>query len=325
MATGAVCVRVPSTQERDAAAAAAREGFGLVVNDVEGLPSWNSTVFRLRTPAGPYALRAYDPGRRTVADIRRELAFLRHLDQRGLRVPVPVSAQTGEDLFTDGSRRHYDVTSWLDGTVRRRDLHADDVRRLGETLAHIHDASRSFDPGRVEPAAAGDPTWLLTAAIADDIGSLAAWFSAADLAVLAEAVAAIGPTLAALQEDELECGLLHKDFILGNCVWHGTRLGILDFADARTGPFLYDLAPMLTNIGHEPALRTAFLAGYRSRLPLSAAQERALPMMETVRHVSFCFKNIAKATQGMITPPLEVHLPARITEIRLLLPTLRRL
>lgn len=121
-----------------------REGFGLIVDDVEGLPSWNSLVFRVRTPTGSYALRAHGPGRRTVAEIGRELAFLRHLDHRGLRVPVPVSARSGEDLFADGSRWHYDVTSWLDGTVRRRDLLADDVRRLGETLARMHDASRSL-------------------------------------------------------------------------------------------------------------------------------------------------------------------------------------
>jgi Ser/Thr protein kinase RdoA (MazF antagonist) len=301
--------------------AAAREGFGLVVDGIEGLPSWNSTVFRLTTPTGSYALRMHGRGGRLVADIRRELALLRHLGRRGLRVPGPVAARTGEDLFSDGSPRHYDVTSWLDGNVRRRDLHPDDARPLGDTLARIHDASRSFDPaGAGEPSSVGDPAWLLSAATADDVESIASWFSAADRAVLAEVVDAVGPTLATLDEHEVESGLLHKDFILGNCVWHPNGLGVLDFADAGTGPFLYDLAPMLTNIGHEPALRTAFLAGYRSRLPLSAAQERALPLMEAVRHVSFCFRNIAKATRGVTTPPLDVHLPARIAEIRLLLP-----
>ncbi len=45
-----------------------------------------------------------------------------------------------------------------------------------------------------------------------------------------------------------------------------------------------------------------------------------LPLLEAVRHVSFCFRSIDRAMHDLPTPPLDVHLPVRIAEIRLLQP-----
>lgn len=164
--------------------------------------------------------------------------------------------------------------------------------------------------------------WLLANGSPADLHVIAHHFSAADCEVLEPVLARVAPVRATLTGDELEEGTLHKDFILGNCVWQDGRPSVLDFAEARNGPLLYDLAPMLTNIGDEPALRHAFLAGYRSERSLSAKQEAALPVLEAVRHISSCFSMISRAKNGLYGPRLDVHLPYRLSEVRNLLPLL---
>ncbi|HEX5495609.1 MAG TPA: phosphotransferase [Mycobacteriales bacterium] len=305
---------------------AALRGFALTVDALDPIATWNSAVFRLRTRHGTYALRVHQAGGRHPDVIRGELAFLRHLRSHGLPVPQPLQSSCGEDLFTgtgvDGSTRYFDVTTWMGGVVRRNGLDVSDADRLGATLARIHLTSLTFTrmPERIPPV--HSDLWLLAEASADDVESIAPWFSPGDRAVLERALAGILPTLAQLDSREREAATLHNDFILGNCLWQDGKLSVVDFADAAIGPLVYDLAPMLTNIGDEPILRSAFLAGYRSQRPLSANQEAVLPMLEAVRHVAFCFDLVTRAAQGRYGPPLDVHLPHRVSELRLLIPLL---
>lgn len=319
-------MQLPPQQEWEPAVVAAREGFGLAVDVVTPLPSWNSSVFRLDTATGRYALRVHRSHARLEGHIRGELAFLRHLTSHRIHVPDPVSSFTGEDVLisqaSDGSPRYYDITRWLEGTVRRprHGLDVTDAQQLGTTLGDVHLASRAFAPQPQGRPTLGDPTWLLSGATADDVEPIASWFGPDDRALLEDVIDRVRPALASLSSEERQSGAIHQDFILGNCVWQQGVLGILDFADWGVGPFLYDLAPMLTNIGDQPRMRAAFLTGYRSRQPLSGAQEAVLPLLEAVRHVSFCFRSIDKAMHDLPTPPLDVHLPVRIAEIRLLQP-----
>ncbi len=312
---------MPSELERVSAVAAAGEGFGLVVLRFEPVSSWNSTVFRAYTATASYAVRSHLPGVRPAGEVRRELRFLRHLRAHGLAVPEPVVSCDGGDLLSSSgpgrSERHYDVTTWIPGEVRRRGLLPAAAYRLGSTAAGIHLAARSFDTGDGPSASPTDPPWSPSDAA---VQSVAGWFSPEDRAFLQQAVDRIRPALSRVEGLEPDVGQLHGDFILGNCLWHGDALGVVDFADCHTGPFPYDLATMLTNIGDELPLRASFLAGYRSRRTLSVAQEADLPLLEAVRHINFCLDIIATSRAGRVTPPLEVHLPARIAEIRRLLP-----
>lgn len=322
-------MRPPSAKECDLAVEAMRTGFGLTVRAIDPIPTWHSTVFRIDTGAGRYAVRAHGSTRRPPDSIRTELAFLRHLRSHGLSVPEPLSSLAADDLHVgtgaDGSPRYYDVTTWMGGVVRRDGLDPTDAHLIGTTLARIHQGARDFSAPRgvaAQPPPVHEETWLLAHAGPDDLRSIADWFSPADQAVLADVLARVRPALAALERHELEAGLLHKDFILGNCLWHEDGLTVLDFAEGRVGPFLYDLAPMLTNIGDQPPLRAAFLAGYRAVRPLSSRQEATLPVLEAVRHLSSCFSMIDAARQGRHGPALDVHLPYRMSGIRQLLPAL---
>jgi Ser/Thr protein kinase RdoA (MazF antagonist) len=318
-------LRQPSSELRDDAVAVARHGFGLVVESIDPIPTWNSVVFRLRTSDGAYALRVHEPGGRHPDVIRGELAFLRHLRAHDLPVPEPLQSSSGDDLAssTDGDdSRNYDVTTWMIGDVRRDGLAPSDAHLLGATLARVHLASLTFTGPPKQAPPAYEETWLLANASADDVESIAPWFSPADQAVLEQALARVQPRLAELDRSELVEGTLHKDYTLGNCLWIDGDLSVIDFAEARTGPLLYDLAPMLTNIGDEPDLRHAFLGGYRSERSLSASQEAALPVLEAVRHVSSCFSMVSRAKNGLYGPGLDIHLPYRLSEVRTLLPLL---
>ena len=319
-----LCVNHLMVYEMNAVDVARRE-FGLVVEAIDPIPTWNSSVFRLRTPDGAYALRVHEPGKRHPEVIRGELALLRHLRSHGLPVPEPLQSSSGDDLVTstDGDDpRYYDATTWMSGVVRRDGLGPSDAHLLGSTLARIHLASVTFTGLPRQSPPVHEETWLLANTTADDVAFIAPWLSPSDQTVLEQALARVQPRLAELDRSELEEGPLHKDYILGNCLWRDNNLSVIDFAEARRGPLLYDLAPMLTNIGDEPSLRRAFLAGYRSERSLSTNQEAALPVLEAVRHISSCFGMISRARNGLYGPGLDVHLPYRLSEVRNLLPRL---
>jgi Ser/Thr protein kinase RdoA (MazF antagonist) len=161
-----------------------------------------------------------------------------------------------------------------------------------------------------------DAASLVTEASPHNPGPLEPWFPGADLAVIHEVVREAKAAFASFAGNQGEVGAVHNDFILGNCLWQGNDLRVLDFADCGVGLYLYDLAPMLTNLSGEPSLREQFIEGYASLRPLSSEHRAVLPLMEAVRHVSSCLWLVGKTKRGDVVPPLERHLEARMAEIR---------
>lgn len=314
-------VLLPSHNELVPTAEAALAAYGFKATVITPIRSWNTPIFRVDTTAGSYALRLHRPGFRSEAHLRGELALLKHLASFELAVPVPVSTSTGELLLTlevDGVPSQYcDVTTWIEGEVRRQ-LEPVNAYQLGIMLARIHLAARAF----VLPADAALPHYdavsLLTETSPYNPGPLGAWFSRVDLEVIREVALRAQPVLQ-LAHEEGEVGPIHNDLILGNCLWHGDEVRVLDFADCGVGPYLYDLAPMLTNFSDETSVREGFLEGYLSLRPLSSKHREALPPLEAVRHVRVCLWAIGKAQRGEVAPPLERHLEVRMSEIHKLM------
>lgn len=91
-------------------------------------------------------------------------------------------------------------------------------------------------------------------------------------------------------------GLIHADYILGNCHWTSVggkrQLGVLDFDDFGLGPRPFDLGAVLGNLADFPrSWRTnaaAFIVGYRTAHQLSAEAVAELPLMMAARHASMC-------------------------------------
>ena len=62
-------------------------------------------------------------------------------------------------------------------------------------------------------------------------------------------------------------GLIHADLHLGNALFQGGEVKLIDFDDCGTGPRLYELAVALWELRDRPdqaVFRDALLAGYRT-------------------------------------------------------------
>jgi Ser/Thr protein kinase RdoA (MazF antagonist) len=124
--------------------------------------------------------------------------------------------------------------------------------------------------------------------------------------------------------DEPEArGVVHFDFILGNCHlrrdgtgWHA---GIIDFDDCGRGYLLYDLCPLLGNLADFPGYptrRRAFLAGYRSVRHLPTAWEAHLPLLMAARHVQCCLWTAQLEQTTGTGPPAADHIAMRMDLVR---------
>jgi len=268
-------------------------------------------VHELRGPGFHGVLRVHRPEYRTPAHVRSELRFLEALPQR-LRVPRPVRTRGG-DLVVEGERT-CDVLTWVEGRVLRptRGLGPAGAFALGEALGLIHTAP--------EPPGLELPEW--------DADSL---FSPSPERALDEAQRSLFRAVvdrtreayAALAAGRAPRGVVHHDFILGNCHFvrrgGGWSAGVLDFDDLGRGFLLHDLAPMLGNLVEFPGygrLRAAFLSGYRSVADLPQELESHLPMLMAARHASTCAWLIEIHRTRGDGPPVREHLAYRFAEIR---------
>jgi Ser/Thr protein kinase RdoA (MazF antagonist) len=109
-------------------------------------------------------------------------------------------------------------------------------------------------------------------------------------------------------------GLVHADYIPGNCRFRGRRVGVLDFDDAGRGFFLYDLAVLLDHFRRE--LARACLAGYRSVRPLPTELERHVPVLIAVRHAATCLWLAGRLRTGAEPVPVRRFLEIRTGEMR---------
>ena len=69
-------------------------------------------------------------------------------------------------------------------------------------------------------------------------------------------------------------GLIHADLHLGNAIFQGGDVKLIDFDDCGTGPRVYELAVALWELRDQPnypAYRDALLAGYRARREIDVA------------------------------------------------------
>ena len=310
----------------------ALEAYDLPAAGLTPLRCGNNAVFRVE-PRGAAAaacvLRVHRPGYRQVEHIRSELQFVEMLaTMEGLRVPRPVLAGDGALVMTvmtgDGEVRHCDLLTWLDGHVRRpgRGLGPRSTYRLGVLIARMHDASARW----TAPAGFELPRWdgdgLFTAASPFAPGPLEAIFSPADHMLVEQVEQEVRTLFAELDRLPGSFGVIHADFILGNCLFRAREPGVLDFDDCGWGYFLYDLCPLLGNLRDSPdyrRLRTAFLDGYRAVHPLDPALETHIDLLIAARHITSCLWVAGAHRSGGLGPEPAAHIAYRMGEVRALL------
>jgi Ser/Thr protein kinase RdoA (MazF antagonist) len=241
----------------------------LVTNDFNG-------IFRLDTTNGQkYVLRVCLPeGGRSLKEIRSEMTWLAALRRdTALGAPQPLATREGEwvtTVKTDGvpEPRHCVVFGWLPGPDLAEKLTLENVRRLGELAAQLHDHAATFVPPK--------GFWLKTADNVFPFGEPVVLFDEAyrgllppgRLEVFQRALQRAEAVIDRLYADTRGLRVIHNDLHQWNVKVYRGKLYALDFEDLMWGFPVQDIAITLYYFqGYDqyPELRKAFERGYTSR------------------------------------------------------------
>jgi len=204
------------------------------------------------------------------------LELMQHLAGRGLPVPGPVAAASGELLHTLAGKPAA-VTPRLAGAPVEAPSAAQ-RHSVASTLAKLHCAGRDY--AHEQPGTRGLAFWQKHAPwLGQRLAEPARALLATELAFQEQVAASAAYTT-------LPRGAIHGDLFRDNVLFDGSHLsGLLDFYFAATDTFLYDIAVCLndwcTNTAGELVHphAAAFIAAYVQERPLQAAERTLLPAL----------------------------------------------
>lgn len=269
------------------------------------LGAGNNTTFEVGTGDGDrFVLRVHRPGYRTTAYINSELRFLQHLRGSGVLTPQPVRTRDGR-LVVEANERYCDLTTWVAGEVLLPGAGLDRaaVHGLGRAAALLHNAAEQFVP----PADFELPRWDAGGMFTTQASPFRALLGLDEILTpedrrLFDEIADRTQAVFAAIESDNSFGVIHGDYILGNChlsrIGNGWQVGVFDFDDSGWGYYLYDLCPLLANLAglpgtvadnpDYPVLRSAYLDGYRTARELPVEWEEHLPVLMAARNANHC-------------------------------------
>jgi Ser/Thr protein kinase RdoA (MazF antagonist) len=239
-------------------------------------------------------IRVHRPGYHSTAAIESELAWIEALRaERVVHTPAVIPTPGGERVVSavhpDGERRDAVRFAWVDGREPHGARLVDDFRELGAVAARLHGHARRWR----RPAGFTRFRWDHRTSIGPD-GHWGRWqdgpaVGPAEREVLGRLDRALAARLAAFGDGPDRFGLVHADMRLANLLVAGDGpVHVIDFDDCGFGWFLYDLGASLSFIEHDPAvpeLIDAWVTGYRSTAPLSAAEHAELPTFVLLRRL----------------------------------------
>jgi len=255
-----------------------------------------NATYLVQSPSGHrMVLRLHREGYHSRRAIACELAWMAALSREGgVETARPLPGRNGEVIQEKGTStlapRRMVMFEFLDGAEPDpdQDLVAP-FRQLGAIAAktHLHTISWTrpepferlvWDDEMVFGPHATWGSWRAAPGLdGDSTDSLAA-----AEALLRERLAAYGR-----QDDRY--GLIHADMRLANLLIDGGRTRLIDFDDCGLGWFMYDFAAGISFMEDHPqvpALREAWLDGYRAVRPLSAADEAEIDSFIMLRRMA---------------------------------------
>ena len=237
----------------------------------EGVENSN---FLVHTSHGSFILTLYEK-RVAAQDLPFFLGLMEHLASRGITCPQPVKNRQGDMLGTIAGRPAAIIT-FLEGLWIRRPS-ATHCQALGSALARLHRAGLDFPLRRANTL------------------SVAGWRQLYEhcAARAHEVRPDLGEFLAKeLVEHErnwprgLPEGVIHADLFPDNVFFLGDTLsGLIDFYFACTDALAYDVAVCLnawcfeTDHSYNVTKGRALLQAYAGKRPLSADEQRLLPLL----------------------------------------------
>ncbi len=253
-----------------------------------------NATYRIDDPAASRTavLRVHRTGYHEPGAVASELTWMQALRaEAGLLTPAVYAATDGRqvvDLTIGPLTRQTVLFEWLPGSEPHEDGLAGKFELLGEICARMHRHSRSWQrPGGFvrfawdfDCCVGGTPRW---GRWQDGIG-----VGPAELTVLTPAAALMRRRLDAYGQAADRFGLIHADVRLANLLVDGDAIQVIDFDDCGFGWFLFDLATAVSFMEHDPRvpeLCDAWVRGYRSVLPLSAAEEAEIGTFVLLRRL----------------------------------------
>lgn len=281
------------------AAQSALSQYGLDEARLQPVLYVNNAVFRVETPDGKsYALRLHRNGYNRVHWIQSEMDWLRAIHQETpLCAPVPAASRDGKWLTMAQVEGLEDAVvctllAWIEGQPIQWDtINTEQVRAAGAYLAQLHNFSAQFVP----PPDFARPRLDWEGLFGEDSpynpGEGVAIFTADQRDVFAQVDARVGQVMDALGQKPDTFGLIHADFIIKNFLFDGDNLCAIDFDDCGWGYYLYDLAPLLTQMKGQPnyaAIADAYWEGYTGIRPLLNQDRAHLEAFIAARHLASC-------------------------------------
>ncbi|GAB4204195.1 MAG: homoserine kinase [Tibeticola sp.] len=234
-----------------------------------------NTNYFASTDRGDWVLTLFE--RLSAEQLPFYLRLMKHLAQRGIRVPEPVADVRGA-LVHHVCGKPAAVVDRLAG----KSVLAPEPRHcaaVGDMLARMHLAAQDFE--LTQPNLRGLPWWNDTAPL------VLPHLEPAQAALLREELAFQNHIAAGSLYAALPRGPVHADLFRDNVLFDGDRLsGFFDFYFAGVDTWLFDIAVCLNDWAidlasgrSDPARTRALLDAYQAVRPLQAAERALLPAM----------------------------------------------
>lgn len=248
--------------------------------------------------AGDYRsiLRIHRPAYHSRRGIGQELQWAQALAADGMVLTPPPIAGVNGDLVQEAqgeglaAPRFMVMFAFAPGRQpdENEDLAAP-FERLGAIAARTHIHSQGWQ----KPDPLDRLVWD-TDAVFGPQANWGDWRDAPNVtseirAVLERAEALICRRLQAFGKGAHRYGLVHADMRLANLLIEGETTRLIDFDDCGLGWFLYDFATGISFMEDHPqvpALRQAWVRGYRSVRPLSDAEEAEIDTFVMLRRMA---------------------------------------
>jgi Ser/Thr protein kinase RdoA (MazF antagonist) len=240
-------------------------------------------------------LRVHRPDYHEHEEIESELAWIEDLRTHGIvETPKPLEIRQGGHrhiAYFDHGGEHRAVVAFAFMSGREPDPSenlTDGFRTLGAISARLHSHVRGWR----RPAGFRRKTWNFDTTVGPR-PLWGDWRAALGLtgegrALLERTCLVLKDRLAAYGEGPERFGLVHADLRLANLLVDGDRLGVIDFDDCGFSWFVYDFAAAISFIEEDPvipALKEAWIEGYRTVAPLSGGDVAMIPTFVMLRRL----------------------------------------
>lgn len=245
---------------------AALAEFGVVPDRIEPLVHAENTTYHVFSAAGEFNLRISRPGYQSSANIDSEIAFLSALRAEGFRVPDPYQdRRVPARVPTVPETRDCVLLRWMDGEFCK-ELSVEQAHLVGVTMARLQSFAQAWTPpdGFTRQTLY---TWAFEPAVRTVLDEPIPGVEEADRQELIAIHAASRAMLNSLPRTPASFGLIHADLHVGNLLFEGNELNVIDFDDTAYGFFINDFGSALAYQIARPGyaeVRDGMIEGYAS-------------------------------------------------------------